>query len=76
VDEHLASGTLVNVGPEVARDDHGYWLVSNPAASDSARVLTDWLLAERQLSLHPTVDSGLRGNPQTSLALAASDGAA
>lgn len=76
VDEHLASGTLVTVGPEVARDDHGYWLVSNPEASDSARVLTDWLLAERQLSLHPTIGGAGRGNPQTSSALAASDGVA
>jgi putative choline sulfate-utilization transcription factor len=55
VDEHLASGTLVAVGPEVTRDDYGYWLVSSPGATDAARVLTDWLLAERQLSLHPAI---------------------
>lgn len=47
VDAHLASGTLVAIGPEVARGDHGYWLVSSPSASGATRALTDWLLAQR-----------------------------
>lgn len=48
VDAHLANGTLVTVGPEVARGDHGYWLVPNPSASGATPALTDWLLSERQ----------------------------
>lgn len=51
VDAHLASGTLVAIGPEVTRGDHGYWLVSNPSASNATPALTNWLLAQRQEEL-------------------------
>ncbi|MCT7374277.1 choline sulfate utilization transcriptional regulator [Chelativorans salis] len=52
IDAHLASGTLVAVGPEIAREDCGYWLISNPSASGAIQALTDWLLAQRRENRH------------------------
>ena len=50
VDHHLDQGSLVAVGPEVTRNDRGYWLVpsatANPSASPTTSVLLDWLIHE------------------------------
>lgn len=46
VDHHLAQGSLVAVGPEVKRDDCGYWLVPSPSASSTTSNLLDWLINE------------------------------
>lgn len=48
VDQHLAQGSLVTVGPEVTRADCGYWLVPSPSASSATSALMDWLVNERQ----------------------------
>lgn len=45
VDDHLANGTLVRVGPEVRREASGYWLSVRPSAHSASRALTDWLFA-------------------------------
>ncbi len=47
IDAYLASGTLVAVGPEILREDCGYWLVTRQPASRAARALSDWLLGAR-----------------------------
>jgi putative choline sulfate-utilization transcription factor len=46
VDAHLSSGTLVAVGPEVRRDDCGYWLVVNRPESPQIRAMSDWLVGQ------------------------------
>jgi putative choline sulfate-utilization transcription factor len=46
VDHHLEQGTLVSIGPEVTREDRGYWLIPSPTAKRSTTTLTDWLINE------------------------------
>ncbi|WP_417804312.1 hypothetical protein [Thalassospira lucentensis] len=46
VDHHLDQGSLVTVGPEVTRNDRGYWLVPSPTASSTTSTLLDWLTNE------------------------------
>ncbi len=46
VDAHLADGTLVAVGPEARRDDHGYWLIVNRPDNAQTRAMGDWLIAQ------------------------------
>jgi putative choline sulfate-utilization transcription factor len=47
VDAHLANGTLVAVGPEVRRDDCGYWLVVNRPENVQTKAMGDWLLGHQ-----------------------------
>lgn len=46
VDAQLANGTLVAVGPEVRRDDCGYWLVINRAENAQTKAMSDWLIGQ------------------------------
>lgn len=46
VDAHLANGTLVAVGPEVRRDDCGYWLIVNRPENAQARAMSGWLIGQ------------------------------
>lgn len=48
VDAHLAGGSLVAVGPEVRRDDCGYWLVTTGEGNERRKALSDWLLSQPQ----------------------------
>ncbi len=45
VDAQLANGTLVAVGPEIRRDDCGYWLVIN-RPSPQIRAMGEWLVGQ------------------------------
>lgn len=53
VDAHLASGTLVAVGPEVARENCGYWLVTSPSATPAVNALSDWLMGREATAGSP-----------------------
>lgn len=46
VDAHLANGTLVAVGPEVRRDDCGYWLIVNRPENAQTKAMSEWLLGQ------------------------------
>lgn len=46
VDAHLANGTLVAVGPEVRRDDWGYWLVVNRPDNAQTKAMSEWLIGQ------------------------------
>lgn len=46
VDAHLANGTLVAVGPEVRRDDCGYWLVVNRPGNVQTKAMSEWLAGQ------------------------------
>ncbi|MEP9389549.1 LysR substrate-binding domain-containing protein [Mesorhizobium sp. KR9-304] len=46
VDAYLADGTLVAVGPEMRRDDCGYWLIVNRAENPQTKAMSDWLLGQ------------------------------
>jgi putative choline sulfate-utilization transcription factor len=46
VDAHLANGTLVAVGPEVRRDNWGYWLIVNRPENARTKAMSDWLLGQ------------------------------
>ncbi|ODN71909.1 choline sulfate utilization transcriptional regulator [Methylobrevis pamukkalensis] len=44
VDDLLDSGALVRVGPELVREDRGYWLVADAPRGSDAGTLAAWLL--------------------------------
>lgn len=46
VDAYLADGTLVAVGPEMRRDDCGYWLIVNRAENPQTKAMSDWLVGQ------------------------------
>ncbi|QFR34742.1 LysR substrate-binding domain-containing protein [Ancylobacter sp. TS-1] len=46
IDGALADGTLVAVGPPLARPESGYWLRPGPEPSGPARELIDWIIGE------------------------------
>ncbi|MCK0207607.1 LysR substrate-binding domain-containing protein [Starkeya koreensis] len=46
IDGALADGTLVAVGPALARPESGYWVRPGPEPSGPARELIDWILGE------------------------------
>ncbi|MCR4264718.1 choline sulfate utilization transcriptional regulator [Nitratireductor sp. ZSWI3] len=48
VDQDLARGSLVAVGPTVTRADCGYWLVPSPSAGSATAALMDWLVNEAE----------------------------
>jgi len=45
IDDMIASGALVAVGPTVAADDRGYWLLASKP-NDAASKLVEWLLSQ------------------------------
>ena len=67
VDAHLANGTLVAVGPEVRRDDCGYWLVVNRPENVQTKAMGDWLVGQSAVGtptrLAPSTSSGLADLP-------------
>lgn len=46
VGDALAAGTLVQVGPALGRRNSGYWMVAEPAPSEAAAALVDWIARE------------------------------
>jgi putative choline sulfate-utilization transcription factor len=46
IDGALADGTLVAIGPSLARRETGYWLAPGATLSEPARDLIAWILAE------------------------------
>ncbi|MXN65858.1 LysR family transcriptional regulator [Stappia sp. GBMRC 2046] len=48
VDSFLENGSLVRLGPELERKDSGYWLITNPPASNVTEKLSAWLVEECQ----------------------------
>ncbi len=46
IDRFLEDGTLVPVGPRLARPDWGYWLVPARSGSAAAKPVADWLVRE------------------------------
>lgn len=46
VDAQLSNGTLVAVGPEVRREDCGYWLIVNRQGDARTKALSDWLIGQ------------------------------
>ena len=46
VDDLIANGALVTVGPTIEASDRGYWLLATKAKDAAAAKLVDWLLSQ------------------------------